>query len=150
AILPLPLTSPITSTTNGTKLMTVNASNGIPTVPRRRGRPPGSTNKKKKLQQQMAQQHQQLICAMSLMPNGRPLKPALAGHPFITSAGLMAPSGVDHLNHLSCSQFAAAFAAVSAQTATGMKPPGSGRKPRGESRKCRKVYGMDNREMWCT
>ena len=161
AILPLPLTSAITSTTNsfgtGSKPLpngTFN-QNGIPTVPRRRGRPPGSTNKKKKLQQQLAQQQQQLICAMSLMPNnGGPLNPAaFAGHPFITSAGLLAPTmnSADHLNHqLSCSQFAAAFAAVSAQTVTGLKPSGSGRKPRGESRKCRKVYGMDNRQLWCT
>lgn len=26
----------------------------------------------------------------------------------------------------------------------------SGRKPRGEGKKCRKVYGMENRDMWCT
>uniref|UniRef100_A0A8B9BQT9 SLC2A4 regulator n=1 Tax=Anser brachyrhynchus TaxID=132585 RepID=A0A8B9BQT9_9AVES len=26
----------------------------------------------------------------------------------------------------------------------------SRRKPRGEAKKCRKVYGMENREMWCT
>lgn len=26
----------------------------------------------------------------------------------------------------------------------------SNRRPRGESRKCRKVYGMDNRQLWCT
>lgn len=25
-----------------------------------------------------------------------------------------------------------------------------GRRARGENKKCRKVYGMDNREMWCT
>lgn len=24
------------------------------------------------------------------------------------------------------------------------------RKPRGEAKKCRKVYGMENRELWCT
>ncbi|GCB61453.1 zinc finger protein 704-like isoform X2 [Scyliorhinus torazame] len=29
--------------------------------------------------------------------------------------------------------------------------PGTGtRKPRGEGKKCRKVYGMENRDMWCT
>lgn len=26
----------------------------------------------------------------------------------------------------------------------------SSRKPRGEGKKCRKVYGMENRDMWCT
>uniref|UniRef100_A0A8C3GKQ9 SLC2A4 regulator n=1 Tax=Cairina moschata TaxID=8855 RepID=A0A8C3GKQ9_CAIMO len=30
------------------------------------------------------------------------------------------------------------------------KPPAVPRKPRGEAKKCRKVYGMENREMWCT
>uniref|UniRef100_A0A7M4FUR4 SLC2A4 regulator n=1 Tax=Crocodylus porosus TaxID=8502 RepID=A0A7M4FUR4_CROPO len=36
----------------------------------------------------------------------------------------------------------------------GRSPPGlherSWRKPRGEAKKCRKVYGMENRDMWCT
>lgn len=31
-----------------------------------------------------------------------------------------------------------------------VKTPSSGRKPRRENRKCRKVYGMDKRELWCT
>ncbi|XP_064023552.1 SLC2A4 regulator [Pogoniulus pusillus] len=30
------------------------------------------------------------------------------------------------------------------------KPPTIPRRPRGEAKKCRKVYGMENREMWCT
>lgn len=30
------------------------------------------------------------------------------------------------------------------------KPPAVPRKPRGEAKKCRKVYGMENRELWCT
>ncbi|KAM6112885.1 SLC2A4 regulator [Pterocles gutturalis] len=30
------------------------------------------------------------------------------------------------------------------------KPPAVPRRPRGEAKKCRKVYGMENREMWCT
>ncbi|OXB78506.1 UNVERIFIED_CONTAM: hypothetical protein H355_007536 [Colinus virginianus] len=30
------------------------------------------------------------------------------------------------------------------------KPPTVPRKPRGEAKKCRKVYGMENRELWCT
>ncbi|KAM6404550.1 SLC2A4 regulator [Rhynochetos jubatus] len=30
------------------------------------------------------------------------------------------------------------------------KPPAIPRRPRGEAKKCRKVYGMENREMWCT
>ncbi|XP_075022907.1 SLC2A4 regulator isoform X1 [Calonectris borealis] len=30
------------------------------------------------------------------------------------------------------------------------KPPTVPRRPRGEAKKCRKVYGMENREMWCT
>ncbi|NXK27836.1 S2A4R regulator, partial [Arenaria interpres] len=30
------------------------------------------------------------------------------------------------------------------------KPPPLPRRPRGEAKKCRKVYGMENREMWCT
>ena len=45
-------------------------------------------------------------------------------------------------------------AAAAAAAAAGVSPLNgllrSGRRPRGESRKCRKVYGMDNREMWCT
>lgn len=28
--------------------------------------------------------------------------------------------------------------------------PLSSRKSRGEGKKCRKVYGMENRDMWCT
>lgn len=31
-----------------------------------------------------------------------------------------------------------------------IKPSGLHRKSRGDSKKCRKVYGMENREMWCT
>nr|XP_042703304.1 SLC2A4 regulator isoform X7 [Chrysemys picta bellii] len=30
------------------------------------------------------------------------------------------------------------------------KPATGTRKPRGEAKKCRKVYGMENRDMWCT
>ncbi|KAM4891342.1 SLC2A4 regulator [Sylvia borin] len=30
------------------------------------------------------------------------------------------------------------------------KPPAVPRRPRGEAKKCRKVYGMEHREMWCT
>ncbi|XP_061865388.1 SLC2A4 regulator [Colius striatus] len=30
------------------------------------------------------------------------------------------------------------------------KPPAIPRRPRGEAKKCRKVYGMENRELWCT
>ncbi|ETE63916.1 Zinc finger protein, partial [Ophiophagus hannah] len=30
------------------------------------------------------------------------------------------------------------------------KPATGTRKPRGEAKKCRKVYGMENRSMWCT
>ncbi|NWU96074.1 S2A4R regulator, partial [Upupa epops] len=30
------------------------------------------------------------------------------------------------------------------------KPPTGPRRPRGEAKKCRKVYGMENRELWCT
>ncbi|XP_068768916.1 SLC2A4 regulator [Struthio camelus] len=30
------------------------------------------------------------------------------------------------------------------------KPPAAARKPRGDAKKCRKVYGMENRDMWCT
>ncbi|XP_072852790.2 SLC2A4 regulator isoform X1 [Pogona vitticeps] len=30
------------------------------------------------------------------------------------------------------------------------KPTAGTRKPRGEAKKCRKVYGMENRSMWCT
>ncbi|KAM8798045.1 SLC2A4 regulator [Eudromia elegans] len=30
------------------------------------------------------------------------------------------------------------------------KPPAAARKPRGDAKKCRKVYGMENRELWCT
>uniref|UniRef100_A0A8D0E2C8 SLC2A4 regulator n=1 Tax=Salvator merianae TaxID=96440 RepID=A0A8D0E2C8_SALMN len=30
------------------------------------------------------------------------------------------------------------------------KPAAGTRKPRGEAKKCRKVYGMENRSMWCT
>ncbi|XP_044841133.1 SLC2A4 regulator isoform X5 [Mauremys mutica] len=30
------------------------------------------------------------------------------------------------------------------------KPAAGTRKPRGEAKKCRKVYGMENRDMWCT
>ncbi|KAM9527387.1 SLC2A4 regulator [Guaruba guarouba] len=30
------------------------------------------------------------------------------------------------------------------------KPPAVPRRPRGEAKKCRKVYGMENRELWCT
>ncbi|XP_053105636.1 SLC2A4 regulator isoform X2 [Hemicordylus capensis] len=30
------------------------------------------------------------------------------------------------------------------------KPTAGTRKPRGEAKKCRKVYGMENRNMWCT
>ncbi|KAH0619280.1 hypothetical protein JD844_019200 [Phrynosoma platyrhinos] len=30
------------------------------------------------------------------------------------------------------------------------KPTTGTRKPRGEAKKCRKVYGMENRNMWCT
>ncbi|XP_065610317.1 SLC2A4 regulator isoform X1 [Cyrtonyx montezumae] len=30
------------------------------------------------------------------------------------------------------------------------RPPAVPRKPRGEAKKCRKVYGMENRELWCT
>ncbi|XP_064888317.1 SLC2A4 regulator isoform X2 [Columba livia] len=30
------------------------------------------------------------------------------------------------------------------------KPPSMPRRPRGEAKKCRKVYGMENRELWCT
>ncbi|KAJ6219542.1 hypothetical protein RDWZM_005354 [Blomia tropicalis] len=168
-ILPVPLSTTTISQAKATVTNSVagpigpgSLTNGVPTVPRRRGRPPGSTNKKKKLQQQLQQQQQQLICAMSLIPgaNGGPLNAAaLSGHPFITSGGLLTPSAGDHFNQFA----AAAFAAVSAQSAAaaaaagGLKSPGpnsnssnGGRKPRGESRKCRKVYGMDNREMWCT
>ncbi|XP_050170022.1 SLC2A4 regulator [Myiozetetes cayanensis] len=30
------------------------------------------------------------------------------------------------------------------------KPPAIPRRPRGDAKKCRKVYGMEHREMWCT
>lgn len=32
----------------------------------------------------------------------------------------------------------------------GGKIPSSPRKVRGETKKCRKIYGMDHRELWCT
>ncbi|KAL2103960.1 hypothetical protein ACEWY4_000828 [Coilia grayii] len=31
-----------------------------------------------------------------------------------------------------------------------LKPASGSRKPRGEAKKCRKVYGMEKRDMWCT
>ncbi|XP_028926271.1 SLC2A4 regulator isoform X1 [Ornithorhynchus anatinus] len=33
---------------------------------------------------------------------------------------------------------------------SGPRPAMGSRKPRGEAKKCRKVYGMENRDMWCT
>ncbi|KAM4691673.1 SLC2A4 regulator [Rhinophrynus dorsalis] len=35
-------------------------------------------------------------------------------------------------------------------TASNPKPGSGARKPRGEAKKCRKVYGMERRDMWCT
>lgn len=32
----------------------------------------------------------------------------------------------------------------------GVTVPCARRRPRGEAKKCRKVYGMEHREMWCT
>ncbi|XP_046896004.1 zinc finger protein 704 isoform X1 [Hypomesus transpacificus] len=37
-----------------------------------------------------------------------------------------------------------------ASTALSPKPTLGTRKPRGEAKKCRKVYGMEKRDMWCT
>lgn len=37
-----------------------------------------------------------------------------------------------------------------ASTALAPKPSPGTRKPRGEAKKCRKVYGMEKRDMWCT
>lgn len=41
-------------------------------------------------------------------------------------------------------------AAKTATSATRSTQPAHHRKLRGESKKCRKVYGMDNRHLWCT
>ncbi|XP_053567965.1 SLC2A4 regulator [Bombina bombina] len=35
-------------------------------------------------------------------------------------------------------------------TVSNLKPSSGTRKPRGEAKKCRKVYGMERRDMWCT
>lgn len=106
--------------------------------PRRRGRPPGSTNKRK-------QQHQpHLVCAVN----------PLSGKPFIASlADTVLPSGGE-TSHQQERGTVGAFSPLVGHFG-GHLVAGKGlmlasRRSRGESRKCRKVYGMDNRHSWCT
>lgn len=111
-------------------------------APRRRGRPPGSTNKKKKLLQS-----QQLICSMSPM----------TGSQFIASfVETGAPSEIGNSKHMATlSHNSSTISPIVASLNGPYLAPvksflNASRKARGESRKCRKVYGMDNRDLWCT
>uniref|UniRef100_A0A2K6FUA8 SLC2A4 regulator n=1 Tax=Propithecus coquereli TaxID=379532 RepID=A0A2K6FUA8_PROCO len=66
--------------------------------------------------------------------------------PVLTSVGPPQASHSDHAYQLE-PQPAEARACVPALPA---RMGGSLRKPRGDAKKCRKVYGMDHRDLWCT
>ncbi|KAF7492503.1 Putative zinc finger protein [Sarcoptes scabiei] len=151
---------------------TDRSSSMISNGPRRRGRPPGSTNKKKKLLQP-----QQLICAMNPL-NGTPFIASIAAslstnvphqtsclnleksafHPHPKSfASIDSPSSTSQpnlfgsINNLMVSASSSSIASSSShQLLMNGSNATLARRPRGESRKCRKVYGMDNRQLWCT
>ncbi|KAJ1076930.1 hypothetical protein K5549_017760 [Capra hircus] len=69
-----------------------------------------------------------------------PLPPVLS----TTSPSQVCPS--DHAHQVTGSS-QGARACVPALPA---KPSANPRKPRGDAKKCRKVYGMDHRDLWCT
>lgn len=128
------------------KSQTTVTSSNIPTVPRRRGRPPGSTNKKKRLLLEQQQQQQQLLCAMQNMVPGM-LPQLISGNGNNSAVGL---DGFDKFAHQKAAFESQMVAFLKINPSLGHGNNHGGRKPRGESRKCRKVYGMSNREQWCT
>lgn len=54
------------------------------------------------------------------------------------------------IKHIKLSPRSPSYMANGGLLAVSTKMPASPRRMRGETKKCRKVYGMDHRELWCT
>ncbi|XP_018090498.1 SLC2A4 regulator isoform X2 [Xenopus laevis] len=75
--------------------------------------------------------------------------------PLISPLSLSAPSNLFHVHSDHAYQVLPVLSVTEkvqpqAITAPSSKPSPVTRKPRGEAKKCRKVYGMERRDMWCT
>ncbi|XP_055642567.1 zinc finger protein 704-like isoform X2 [Toxorhynchites rutilus septentrionalis] len=90
---------------------------------------------------QQQQQQQQHLSQIQLSPGATPYQPAIGG-------GAITPGGgqVQPING------AGAYVApgTSPGTTNNRSPLSPNRRTRGENKKCRKVYGMDHKEQWCT
>ncbi|NXF87548.1 ZN704 protein, partial [Eubucco bourcierii] len=83
-------------------------------------------------------------------PEALPPPPALPSPDLalLSPCSPSAPPGLCHVHTDHAYQPAGALPAAPRPPLT--PQPSARRRPRGEAKKCRKVYGMENREMWCT
>ncbi|KAF0883661.1 ZGPAT protein, partial [Crocuta crocuta] len=78
--------------------------------------------------------------ALSPVPVLSPEAPHEAGHACVSSQGCLAPTRLEPKP----------TATRTCVPTLPSKLSASPRKPRGDAKKCRKVYGMDHRHLWCT
>ncbi|XP_044250007.1 zinc finger protein 704 isoform X2 [Drosophila takahashii] len=100
--------------------------------------------------QQQQQQQQHLLSSVTITPNYHPAQqqhqqqqqhhqPMRQQHPTTTAGNLVAQNN-NNSNPLMQQQ----------QAAVKHTPHSPGKRTRGENKKCRKVYGMEKRDQWCT
>ncbi|XP_060692366.1 zinc finger protein 704-like isoform X3 [Hemiscyllium ocellatum] len=84
------------------------------------------------------------------MPNGTGFSISLQSPPIIFKGSQDPLAQIRPINIVEKRQISHPSLKVHTSLVSSPKPGTGTRKPRGEGKKCRKVYGMENRDMWCT
>uniref|UniRef100_A0A2M4A573 Putative transcription initiation factor tfiid subunit 1 isoform x2 n=2 Tax=Anopheles triannulatus TaxID=58253 RepID=A0A2M4A573_9DIPT len=107
--------------------------------------------------QQQQQHHQQQLSHIQLSPGGGGSSSSTGGSAGNgTSAAaaayqqLLAGAGSAALGSYSSSGSSGSVASTGGQSGQHRSPVSPNRRTRGENKKCRKVYGMDHKDQWCT
>ncbi|GCC22591.1 hypothetical protein chiPu_0000979, partial [Chiloscyllium punctatum] len=84
------------------------------------------------------------------MPNGTGFSISLQSPPIIFKGSQDPLAQIRPINIVEKRQISHPSLKVHTSLVSSPKPGTGTRKPRGEGKKCRKVYGMENKDMWCT
>ncbi|ETN60969.1 zinc finger protein 395 [Anopheles darlingi] len=100
------------------------------------------------------QHHQQQLSHIQLSPGSSSSTGGSAGNGTSAAAAayqqLLAGAGAGALGSYSSSGSSGSVASTGGQSQQHRSPVSPNRRTRGENKKCRKVYGMDHKDQWCT
>ncbi|EDS35293.1 conserved hypothetical protein [Culex quinquefasciatus] len=115
-----------------------------------------SPNYSNQIAQQQQQQHHyqqqqsQHLGQIQLSPGGASVAAAAAYHTQSSSSSSIISSSSSSSSQSLNGGFVAPGTSPGAAAGANRSPLSPNRRTRGENKKCRKVYGMDHKEQWCT